>query len=451
MNDTNDSLPTDTRRSFIKKSALGAAGIAVASTAKSYASVIGANDTLHVALAGFKRRGKPLMDSLAKVPNVKLTYLIEVDSRQMDAGMKHAEEVLGYKPKAEKDIRKVVEQKDVDAIMIATPDHLHAYEALLGLKHGKHVYVEKPCAYNLDEDRMLLKAEKKYSDLKIQMGSQQRSSRETQEIVAQIHEGVIGDPYKAVAFYNNARGRVANPKVVAPPKELDWELWQGPAPRTDFIDIVEDYNWHWRWHWGTAESANNGTHELDVARWALGVVYPEEVRTISGKHHFADDGWEMYDTMEATYRFAGNKVIQWDGKSRNGYQTYQGGRGLVVYGSEGSVHLNRGGYRLYDRKGDLIRETLAGTNEGGIALGGGGGMTDIHVRNWVNAIRKGEKLAAPMKEGVPSTHLTHYANISSRAGDALVLVDSKTGKMKDKELVKKYDAREYEPGWELSV
>ena len=185
-----------------------------------------------------------------------------------------------------------------------------------------------------------------------------------------FNEGLIGDTYKALSFYNNKRGHVPVPQVVDPPAHLDWELWQGPAPRREFLDILEDYNWHWRWHWGTAESANNGTHEMDVARWALGVEYPEHVQTQGGKYHFVDDGWEMYDTMLVSFRFSGNKLLQWDGKSRNAYSTYGTGRGTIIYGTEGSVFVNRDGYKVYSREGELIQEKI-GEPEEGLGLGGG--------------------------------------------------------------------------------
>ena len=121
--------------------------------------------------------------------------------------------------------------------------------------------------------------------------------------------------------------------------------------------------WHWNWHWGTAESANNGTHELDVARWALGVEYPNNVQTQGGKEHFKDDGWEMYDTMMASFKFPGGKLLQWDGKSRNKYNTYGAGRGSIIYGTDGTVFVNRDGYKIYDRGGKMTKESIIFNNE----------------------------------------------------------------------------------------
>ncbi|HSH09500.1 MAG TPA: Gfo/Idh/MocA family oxidoreductase, partial [Oceanipulchritudo sp.] len=431
MNPYIESVVGHSRRTFIKKTALGAAGLAVATSARSYAQIVGANDRIRVAVIGLKRRGIPHLISLCKMPNVEVTYICEVDSVQMEKGLEAARQHSDRLPKTETDYRRIVEKSDVDAVFLATPDHWHAYGALLALKHGKHVYVEKPCSHNLAEDDLLMAAEKKFPDLKIQMGSQRRSSPEITEVIQAIHGGVIGDPYKALAFYTNSRGRVPNPKEVDPPANLNWDLWQGPAPRRQFLDIIADYNWHWDWHWGTAESANNGTHEMDVGRWALGVTYPELVQAESGKFHFVDDGWQMYDTMLVTFRFPGNKVLQWDGASRNGYQTYGAGRGTIIYGTGGSVFVNQDIYRIYDRDGKLLKERVSEEQEGGVVLGGGGGVTDRHILNFLEAIRGNASLTAPMAIGAVSTHLTHNTNISSRMSDARLEIDPQTGKFMD--------------------
>lgn len=435
-----------TRRNFLKNTSMGTAAF-MASSAAGFSAIPGANERVNVAVIGLKRRGRPLLGAISKVANVKVTWVSDVDEVQLKKGIGIAEDALGYRPPAEKDMRRILEKKDVDAVFIATPDHLHAYQTVAALQNGKHVYVEKPCSHNLAEDELLIAAQKRFPSLKIQMGTQQRSSPETREVIEAIHNGAIGRPYKAVAFYANARGRVPNPKEVTPPATLDWELWQGPAPRRPFLDIVADYNWHWRWHWGTAESANNGTHEMDVARWALQVEYPEEVRAQGGKFHFVDDGWEMYDTMQATFRYSDDRIIQWEGNSRNGYLTYGSGRGTIIYGTDGSVYVDRNGYRLYSRDGELTKESQ-GEAEAGTALGGGGSMTTRHVRNFIDAIRKGEMLHAPITTGAVSTHMTHYTNVASRVDGGVITLDPNTGHFKERSLMNTYWGREYEKGWE---
>ena len=288
--------------------------------------------------------------------------------------------------------------------------------------------------------------QKKYGKV-VQMGNQQRSSAETIDVINQIHTGAIGTVYKAVAFYVAQRGEVPIAKAAPVPDGLDWDLFQGPAPRSPYMHDTWDYNWHWYgWTYGTAESGNNATHELDVARWALQVEYPEFVMVEAAKRHFLEDGWMMYDTMDATFRFPGNKIIKWDGKSRNGYKTYGSDRGTVIYGSNGSVYVDRDGYRLYNRDGKMIKDSKAKGSEAGTALGGGGDMTTRHVVNFFEAIRGKEKQNSTIEEGARSTHLCHLANIAYRTNKALD-IDSKNGHIRDKEAMKLW-SRDYEKGWE---
>jgi len=435
------------RREFVKKSGMGVALAATALSAKSYASISGANNKIRVALLGTHRRFHGILESLSGIENVEITWICDVNQQILDRGLLKATETLGYTPQSSGDLRKVIAASDVDAVFVLLPDHWHASATLMALKHGKHVYVEKPCSHNLREDELLIKWSQEYDQV-IQIGTQQRSSPETIEAIQRIHAGEIGEVYEATAFYSNARGELKTPEVMAPPSYFDWELFQGPAPRTDFIDVVEDYNWHWYWHWGTAETGNNATHELDVARWALQVRYPEWVQVIANKSHWPNDGWEMYDTMDATFMFGNEKRIRWDGKSRNAYNTYGGDRGTILYGTEGTVFVNREGYRFYDRNGKLLDERQ-GVAEGSVALGGGGGMTTLHVQNFMDAIRGNASQNGPIDEGAYSTHLSHYANVSARLDGKLLKIDSENGHFRNAEVMKSYWGREYEPGWEL--
>ena len=438
------------RREFLKTTALGAAAVTlspIASTAKSYNRILGANDLLRVAILGCYRRFPAISGALSKLENVEVTYVCDVDSRRQEAAIGKIKQMMGQTPKGEKDLRKIIQQSDVDVIFNATPDHWHAPGTWMALDAGKHVYVEKPCSHNLAESELLIKLQKKYG-LVVQMGNQQRSAPESREIIKEIHNGAIGEVYMAKAFYSNSRGRVPEAKKTAVPDYLDWELFQGPAPRTDFIDIVGDYMWHWFWTWGTAETANNATHELDIARWALQVQRPEAVQVNAGKYHYKDDPWTMYDTMDANFYFPGGKLIKWDGKSRSGHKTYGSGRGTIIYGSEGSVYVDRGGYTLYDRKGKELRTRKSGGQEAGTALGGGGDMTTIHIGNFLDAVRGKAKQNSTIAEGAISTNLCHYANISSRMNNARLEIDPATGMFKKKKINKKYWSREYEKGWE---
>jgi predicted dehydrogenase len=443
------------RRDFLKKVTTGAAGVAVGGSvmgmsAGSYGRILGANDRINVCIMGLGRRLGAFIPPVSKKENnVRLLYLCDVMKSQRENAARRFSEHINYVPNLENDIRKVIADPEVDAIFNATPDHWHTPGAILALKGGKHVYVEKPASHNMSENELLVEAQKKYSKM-VQMGVQQRSSAHTIEIIREIHDGVIGTPYKATAFYSASRGEVPVQRKVPVPAGLDWELFQGPAPRREYTEETWDYNWHWYgWDYGTAESGNNGTHEFDVARWALQVEIPTRVDVEADKRHFLDDGWEMYDTMDVIFRFPGNKIIQWDGKSRNGYETYGGGRGTIIFGSEGTVFVDRNKYILYDRGGKVIRDNQSASREAGIALGGGGDMSTAHVENFFDAIRGRGDLNAPIDQGAITMGMIHYSNIAYRIGRGFD-IDEKTGKMYDREAMGLWE-REYEPGWKPEI
>jgi predicted dehydrogenase len=440
------------RRNFIKKVTAGAAGVTVGGSAlgmsaRSYGRIIGANDRLGVAVIGLGRRLGAFYEPISlKNNNVELIYLCDVMKSQYEKALNNFSKYIDYKPLTEGDIRRVIDDQKVDAIFNATPDHWHTPGSIMAMQGGKHVYVEKPCSHNMHENELLVQAMKKYKRV-VQMGNQQRSSGHTIEIIKEIHNGIIGTPYKAVAFYTNNRGEVPVQKKAPVPAGLDWELFQGPAPRREYTVDTWDYNWHWYgWDYGTAEAGNNGTHELDVARWALNVQFPLHVNVEAAKRHFIDDGWEMYDTMDVTFRFPDNKIIKWDCKSRNGYDTYGGGRGTIIYGSEGAVFVDRGKYILYDRNGKKVKDSKSISNEAGTALGGGGDMTTTHVNNFFDAIRGKAKLTAPIDDAAISMAMVHYSNIAFRTGRDFD-IDNVTGRMYDRDAMKLW-SRDYEPGWE---
>ena len=215
------------------------------------------------------------MDSMPGLSgDLNISYVCDVDQKRMSDGQAKVNEKLGYLPKMEEDLRKILQDKSVDAVYLAIPDHWHAPAAFMALQAGKHVYLEKPCSHNPREGELLVDFQKKYNRV-IQMGTQQRSAPESREIIDEIHNGLLGETYLGVAFYINSRGMVPLPQPVAPPPTLNWELFQGPAPRAQYMDIYFDYNWHWFWQYGTGETGNNAVHELDICRWALGCKVPE--------------------------------------------------------------------------------------------------------------------------------------------------------------------------------
>jgi predicted dehydrogenase len=321
--------------------------------------------------------------------------------------------------------------------------------ALMGLQAGKHVYLEKPCSHNPREGELLIEAQKKYKPL-IQMGNQQRSSAHTKHIIKKIKEGLIGKVYYAKAFYYNARGPIGIGKVVPVPDTLDWELWQGPAPRRPYKDNIHPYNWHWFWHYGTGETLNNGTHEVDVCRWALGVDYPKKVTASGGRYHFKDD-WEFYDTLVTGFDY-GDKTLVWEGLSCQGNR--RPSRGSTIHGTDGTVFIDRNGYTHFDRKNKVIEEFNADSDQENDAtnLVGAGPMTTLHFQNFIECIKSGEKekLHSPIEDANISVTTLHLSNIAWKMGRLLEL-DQKTGRILNDEAAMTMWGREYEKGWEPKV
>lgn len=438
------------RRKFIKNTAVGISGLTLGGmsmTKKSYANIKGANDRLNVAVVGLGRRAHAWPGPIAlPESNARLLYLCDVMESRREAAAERFSEVIGYTPTLENDVRNIYDDEDVDAIIIATPDHWHTPGACYGVQAGKHVYVEKPGSHNPRESELIVEFQKEYGKL-IQMGNQSRSSAQVLEGISLLHDGIIGDTYQAVASYYNARGYVPVPVKSPVPEGLDWELFQGPAPRRDYRHDTWDYNWHWyEWDYGTAEAGNNAIHAVDIARAALNVEYPERVDTNAFKIHYNSDGWSMYDTMDATLRFPGNKTIKWDCKSRNRYNTY-GSQGPIIYGTEGTMTLRGpGGYSIYDRSGELIRDGAAEENRND---SNGRSVVEEHVLNFFNSIRGTDELNSPIADGQRSTLLCHMMNISSRLGRGFD-VNTQSGHIFDKEAMALW-GREYEPGWEPTL
>ena len=315
--------------------------------------------------------------------------------------------------------------------------------AIAGLQAGKHVYVEKPCSHNPAEGALLVEAQQKYGKL-VQMGTQQRSSPHTIEIVEKIQGGAIGRPYLAKAWYSNVRKSIGTGKEVPVPEQLDWELWQGPAPRRPYKDNVQPYNWHWFRLYGTGETLNNGTHEVDVCRWALGVDYPKRVTASGGRYQFQDD-WEFYDTLVTSFEYE-DKMLTWEGKSCQGMKYYGRDRGSAIMGTKGTVVIDRDGYEIYDLKGNRTKEFKVGKTTSSSDVIGADSMTDAHFANFIAGIRKGEKLNAPISVGNVAVTMLQLSNIAWEVNRELHL-DSKEGKIQSDPEAMNMWGREYEKGW----
>jgi predicted dehydrogenase len=437
-----------TRREFLDALAIGAAGLAVGTTAKSYAQIIGSNNRLNFAIIGLNGRGYAHLSSLkANGKNARISHVCDVESNILQQFADATTQAMGEAPAKVKDFREILQTKDVDAITIATPDHWHTPMAIAGLQAGKHVYVEKPCSHNPAEGAMLVEAQKKYGKL-VQMGTQQRSSQHTIEIIDKIHNGLIGRPYYAKAWYSNVRKSIGTGKDAPVPPQLDWDLWQGPAPRRPYKDNVQPYNWHWFKIWGTGETLNNGTHEVDVCRWALGVDYPDRVTSSGGRYHFHDD-WQFYDTLITSFE-SNDRMISWEGKSCQGMKFYGRDRGSTIMGTTGTVLVDRDGYEVYDLKGKKTNEFKTGLKTLSTDLLGRDSMTDAHFANFIAAIQKGERLNAPIQVGNVAVTMLQLSNIAWEVQRELRL-DPKDGRIQGDPEAMKMWGRDYEPGWEPHV
>jgi predicted dehydrogenase len=432
------------RRQFIDTLAMGTAAVAINSSAKSYAQILGSNDRVNFAVIGLNGRASAHLSSLkANEKNAKITHVCDVESNILQRFVAKTEKSLGYAPATDKDFRKLLTSKDVDAITIATPDHWHAPMAIAGLQAGKHVYVEKPCSHNPAEGAMLVEAQKKYNKL-VQMGTQRRSSQMYIDVIGKIHGGLVGDPYYARAWYSNTRKSIGTGKVVPVPETLDWDLFQGPAPRQAYKDNVQPYNWHWFKTWGTGEALNNGTHEVDVCRWALNVGLPKRVTAQGGRYQFKDD-WQFYDTLVTSFDY-GDKLISWESKSCNGTKMYGRDRGVVIVGTTGSIVLDEAGYEIFDLKGAKTSEQKAGKASQSADLTGADNMTDSHFANFIAAIQKGEKLNQPVESGNVAVTMLQLSNIAWQVEHELKLDQTNGHILNDKEAMN-FWGREYEKGW----
>ncbi len=436
------------RRTFLDGLAIGAAATAVGSTARSYAQILGSNDRLNFAIMGLNGRGFAHLSALkANSKSAHVSHICDVDSKILAKFSVEAEKELGYAPTTNGDFRKVLESKDVDAITIATPDHWHAPMAVRGLQAGKHVYVEKPSSHNPREGELLIEAQKKYGKL-VQVGDQQRSSPHTIKIVQQIHDGLIGRAYYAKAWYVNTRKSMGIGKAAPVPASLDWDLWQGPVPRSEYKDNIQPYNWHWLTRYGTGEALNNGTHEVDVARWALGVDYPERVTASGGRYQYKDD-WQFPDTMVTSFTYP-DQMLDWEGRCCNGMKMYGRERGVTVLGTTGTVLVDREGYEVYDWHGKKTDEYTTGKQNSSADLLSRDSMTDLHFGNLINAIRNGEPLHSPIEVANVSVTILQLSNIAYFVNRELKL-DTKDGHIANDPEAMKMWARTYQKGWEMRV
>lgn len=420
-------------------------GAGVLAGAPSVVKSASPNEKINVAVFGVNNRGRVHARGFANLSNVDVTYVCDVDESVIKKGMDAVKEGGQTSvPQGVQDFRRALDDDSVDAISMALPIHWHTPASILALKAGKHVYVEKPCSHNPREGELLVAAAKKYNRV-VQMGNQRRSYGNVIEAMHLLKDGIIGRPYYARCWYATGRGSIGYGKVGGPvPPNIDYDLWQGPAPRQPYNDNFVHYNWHWFWHWGGGELANNGIHFLDLGRLGLDVEYPVRVSSSGGRYHYKDEQ-ETPDTQIVTYDFPEGKSMTWEALSCNRGGINGSATGVTIHGDNGYMSIDGNQFTVYDNDKEVIRDSethspVTSQNDG----------VD-HFGDFVNSIRDGSLSRSNIADANKSVHLCHLGNIAHRA-QRLLQCDPHNGRIiGDNDTVHKYWSREYEPGWEPSV
>jgi len=438
----------ESRRDFIRKVAATGVGISLGGltlSAKSYARVVGANERINVAIMGTNGRGAGMARNFQSFENADVVYVCDVDEKALAKGL-DAVKKAGGNAKSAKDIRRVLEDKTVDALYYATPDHWHAPAAIMACQAGKHVYGEKPCSHTPHEGEMMIAAARKHNRI-VQIGAQRRSWPGVMEAIRELHGGIIGRVYFARGWYTNRRVSIGFGKPAAVPSHLDYDLWQGPAPRRTYHDNLVHYNWHWFWHWGTGEALNNGTHEMDVIRWGLGVDFPTHVSSDGARFVFKDD-WETPDTQIVNLQFGDDCLVTWEGRSCNSRNSEGSDRGVIFYGETGALETGHNGYRVYDLKNQLVKEVDSkDVIDGRDPSSPSANLDKVHIADFLDAIKNNRLPNADVAELHKSTVLVQLGNIAWRTGQRLT-IDPSSGHILNSPEAQALWSRTYEPGWE---
>ncbi|MBX3439227.1 MAG: Gfo/Idh/MocA family oxidoreductase [Planctomycetaceae bacterium] len=393
------------RRSFLKGSAVLAGSTFVGTTASARAA--GANERFRVAVIGTGGQGKGHVRNWLGHSDVDLAYVCDVDdARRAEAA------ALAPAAKPLSDLRRVLDDPSIDVVSIATPDHWHTPAALLALDAGKHVYVEKPCSHNVREGRMLIDAQQRTGRL-VQHGTQTRSSAGHQEAFAMLREGAIGDVLVARAWNIQFRPAIGKEQPSDPPAGFDYDTWVGPAPMVPFQKNRHHYSWHWWYDFGTGDAGNDGVHELDLARWGLGVdTQPARVAALGGKYAH-DDDQQFPDTITAVFEYPaadasrlGTRQLIFEMRLWSTNYPENVDNGVEFIGTGGRMFISkRGKFQLFAGRNQKVDKVLAGSL---------GGSVSDHQRNLLEAIRGQAELRADAHTAHLSASLAHLANTAAR-------------------------------------
>lgn len=420
------------RRRFAHTLGVAAAGAALARTLRADDPPA---ERVTLGVMGLNGRGTALCEAFAAAGGATIAYLCDVDERAIGKATAALASAQREAPRGVRDFRKILDDRRVDALVVATPDHWHAPATILACAAGKHVYVEKPASHSGREGELMVEAARKHNRV-VQLGTQRRSAADHREAIERLRGGEIGRVLLARSWYAGGRGSIGRGTPAPPPAWLDWSLWQGPAPERPFRDNLVHYQWHWFWHWGTGELGNNGVHSIDVCRWGLGVDYPLRVTSAGGKYRF-DDDQETPDTHLVSFDF-GPATITWEGRSWHRAGAEGSSYGVAFYGEKGSLLLGDKAPRFVSLDG--ARSTTVTASSAG----------EPHVKNFLDCIRSGARPNADIEEGHKSTLLCHLGNIAHRTGRS-VRLDPQTHQIVDDPQAAALWTREYRPGWEPRV
>jgi predicted dehydrogenase len=411
------SQPKVQRRDFLKNSAKTTVSLAVLRGITFLARperVFGANDRVRVAICGLHGRGKDHMGGFSRLANVEIAAVCDVDENVLRRASGNSQTFT--------DVRKLLEDKSIDAISIATPNHWHSLIAIWACQAGKDVYVEKPCSHNFWEGRQLVRAAQKYNRI-VQHGTQIRSSPAVREGIEKIHQGLIGDVYLARGLCFKWRDTIGRTPVEPPPAGVHYDLWTGPAPLKPFTRNRFHYNWHWIWDTGNGDLGNQGVHQVDVARWGLGVKFPNRISAVGG-HFTFDDDQETPNTLNCAFQFdlpdGKRKMMEFEVRHWITNREAEIGQGRMFGGHNtiGNIFYGSKGYLATGDEDANSYKTWLGSGQ---KAGPQAHASGDHFGNFINCVRsrKKEELNAPIEEGHISCGLVHLANASYRLGRSL--------------------------------
>ena len=400
------------RRGFIKTGGVAATLAAASFTGTSRASQ-SPNDTINVAVMGIRSRGMQLANHFGKVPGVRVATLCDIDENFFPEAAAKLESDFGHKPKTETDIRRVLDDKEIDALVVAAPNHWHALATIWGCQAGKDVYVEKPISHNISEGRKMIEAARKYKRI-VQAGTQQRSNPTVQKAMDFIHSGGLGDVYMAKCVIYRPRESFGWKRNSPVPKGVHYDQWVGPARYYPFNENRFHYQWHWFWNTGNGETGNNGPHYTDEVRWAL-QAYDHPSRIVSmGNYDVFDCEQETPNTQMSVLEYQNGTRVQVEVRNLYSNSDAEMNMGVLLYGSEGWMRLLYGQWETYFGRKNEPGESMK-TEDGAPSPG------DLHVANFIDCVRsrRREDQKADILEGHLSTSICHLSNIAFRTGREL--------------------------------